>query len=152
MLEKDSFVELAKACVRACHVLKAMTEREDACNLNSTGTRRVEDLGRCDNPTQHFLLRHIESAISERADCWYGLQEHHPEPTEECLIARRMEKWEMLGVLEVRDFRPTMHTASELPQRDSGRGDARESSQVKQGAQWHASAEPSRPVPLTVRC
>ena len=41
---KDSpFVELAKDCVRACHVLKSVTEPSE---------KQIEDLERCVNPAQ----------------------------------------------------------------------------------------------------
>ena len=46
MIEDDSFVELAKSCARACHMLKAVTEREDVGNLGGPSERRIEDLGR----------------------------------------------------------------------------------------------------------
>ena len=54
MIEEDSFVELAGACVRACRVLKAVTERGDVGSSSGPSIRRVEDLGRCDNPVQRF--------------------------------------------------------------------------------------------------
>ena len=54
MLEEDSFLELAKACVRVCHVLKAVTEREGEGSLSGPSTRRIEDLGRCDDPAQRL--------------------------------------------------------------------------------------------------
>ena len=47
-------------------------------------------------------LHHIESVISECADRQHGLQENHPGPTEECLIAWRTEMREILGVFDVR--------------------------------------------------
>ena len=53
MTNEDSFVELARDCVRACHVLKTMTEGRDADNLSGSSERRIEqigDLGRCVNP------------------------------------------------------------------------------------------------------
>ena len=120
-------MELARDCVRACHVLKTMTEGKDADNLSGLSQRRaeqIEDLGRCVNPDRLSLLkitsdtrivRHIESVVSERAKCGHGSLEHHPEPTKECLIAWQMEMWEILRVFDVRGFQFIIATVSKLP-------------------------------------
>ena len=52
-MEEDSFMELAKACVRACHVLKAVTDGRDVDNSSSPSRRQIEDLGRCVDPAQY---------------------------------------------------------------------------------------------------
>jgi len=52
-MEEDSFVELAKTCVRTSHVLKTVTDGRDTDSLSGPSMRRIEDLGRCADPTQH---------------------------------------------------------------------------------------------------
>jgi len=53
MTREDPFVELAKDCVRACHVLKSMKEGTDVDNVNGgPSEERLEDLGRCVNQAQ----------------------------------------------------------------------------------------------------
>jgi len=47
MIEEESFVELAKTCVRACHVLKTATDGRDINDLSGPSRRQIEDLGRC---------------------------------------------------------------------------------------------------------
>ena len=100
MVNEYSFVELARACVRACHVLKAVTEGRSADNLSSPSKKKIEDLGRCVDQVQRFLLpmtinirivRHVESMVSERASCCGDLPEDHPESTKERFIAWQME-------------------------------------------------------------
>lgn len=51
MIKEDSFVELAKTCIRACHMLKAATEGRGVENLNGPSKKGIEDLGRYVNPT-----------------------------------------------------------------------------------------------------
>ena len=52
MIEEDSFVELAKTCVRTCHVLKTMTDGRDIDSFNGPSRRQIEDLGRCVDPAR----------------------------------------------------------------------------------------------------
>ena len=52
MIEDDSFVELAKTCVKTCHVLKTVTNGRDIDNSSGPSKRRIEDLGRCVDPAQ----------------------------------------------------------------------------------------------------
>jgi len=47
MIEEESFVELAKTCVRACHVLKTATDGRDIDDLSGPSRRKIDDLGRC---------------------------------------------------------------------------------------------------------
>ena len=51
-MEEDSFVELAKACVKAFHVLKTVTDGRDVDSSSSPSRRQIEDLGRCVDPAQ----------------------------------------------------------------------------------------------------
>ncbi|KAF9642627.1 hypothetical protein BDM02DRAFT_2008189 [Thelephora ganbajun] len=107
MIEEDSFVELAKLCVKACHVLQAVTEGRDFDDLSGHIRQQIEDLER--------TIRHIESAVRERADCVYDLQECHPGCTRECIIVWREELSEMLRVFEVRGCQLTVPIASQPP-------------------------------------
>ena len=52
MIEEDSFVELAKACVRTCHVLKTVTDSRDLDSSSGPSRRNIEDLERCVDPPQ----------------------------------------------------------------------------------------------------
>ncbi|KAF9642586.1 kinase-like protein [Thelephora ganbajun] len=92
MIEEDSFTELAKLCIRTCHVLQTVTEGRDFDDLSGLIRRQIEDLGR--------NIHHIESAVRERADCAHDLRECHPRCTRECIIAWREELLEMLRVFE----------------------------------------------------
>ena len=78
MIKEDSFVELASACARTCHLLTDVTEGRDVDNLSGPGRRQIEDLGRCVSPAQHSLMaitsdarivRRIEFVVSQRANC-----------------------------------------------------------------------------------
>ena len=42
-------MELAKACVRTCHVLRIAIEGVGVENLSGPSRRQAEDLGRCVN-------------------------------------------------------------------------------------------------------
>ena len=95
MGHEDSFVELVRVCVRACHLLKAVTERRVVDNLSSSSKKGIKDLGRYVDPSQRFLLLitsdirivcHIEFVVGERASCGHDLPEDHPEFTKECFI------------------------------------------------------------------
>ena len=44
MVDDDEFVELAKYCVRACHVLKTATEGRVMDNLNGPTQEAIEGL------------------------------------------------------------------------------------------------------------
>ena len=52
MTKEDSFVELAKTCVRTCHVLKTVTDGRDTDSLSGPSRRWIEDLGRCADPAR----------------------------------------------------------------------------------------------------
>ncbi|KAF9643932.1 kinase-like protein [Thelephora ganbajun] len=82
MTEEDSFVELAKLCVRTCHILQAVTEGRDFDNLSGHIRQQVEDL--------EGTIRHIESTVRERAD-WC---------TRKYIIAWREELCEKLSVFD----------------------------------------------------
>ena len=70
------------------------------------------------------IVRHIESIVSERADCASALRERHPGSPEECLSTWLTEMWEILETLDVSRPRSTTPTVSEPPQ--PGRGGAPE--------------------------
>jgi len=52
VVEEDSFVELAKTCVRTCHVLKTVVDGRDIDSLSDPSKRQIEDLGGYVDPTQ----------------------------------------------------------------------------------------------------
>jgi len=52
VIEEDLFAELAKTCVRTCHVLKTATDRRDIDSLSGPSRRQIEDLGRCVDPAK----------------------------------------------------------------------------------------------------
>jgi len=52
VIEEDSFVELAKTCVRTFHVLRKVTDGRDIDSLSGPIRRRIEELGRCVNPAR----------------------------------------------------------------------------------------------------
>ena len=121
MIDDDAYVELAKCCTRVCHVLKTATEGRSVDSLSGPSKKRIEDLGRCVNPANSTPLtitsgistvRHLESIVRERANYARNLREHHPGPTNECLIAWR----EILGFFDVRGCQLTIPTVSELSQ------------------------------------
>jgi len=123
-MEEDSFVELAKTCVKAFHVLKIATDGRDIDNSSSSSRRQIEDLGRCVDPAQLPLLkvtndtrtvRHIESAVRERANCSRDPQEHHPGPTDEGPVVWRTEVLERLRGLDVCGFQLAVPAPSKLP-------------------------------------
>jgi hypothetical protein len=96
MIDDNMHVELAKCCVRACHVLKAVAEGRGVDNLSDPSRKEIGSLGRCVDPASSSLLtimsgtstvRHIESVMSARANCARDLWEHRPSPTRECLVA-----------------------------------------------------------------
>ena len=110
-------MELANVCVRACHVLKTMTEGRGTENLSGPSKKGIEELGRCVNPTQPYLLtvtsdirvvHHIESVVDECANCAHDLREHRLKSTKECLIARRAEIGEILRFFGVCGFQLTI--------------------------------------------
>jgi len=100
-----------------CHVLKSVTEGEDAENSSGPSEEQIDDLGRYVNPAQLSLLSvticvrivcHIESVVGERANCARDLREHHPGSTDECLMAWRAEIWEILRDFDVRGSQLTI--------------------------------------------
>ena len=52
MIEEEPFVELAKTCARACHMLKTATDGRDTDSLGGPSKRQIEDLGRCVDSAQ----------------------------------------------------------------------------------------------------
>ena len=144
MVGEDSFVELAKLCTRACRAVKTVTEGRDADTLSGPSKKKIEDLARCVDPAQPSLsiitrdirtIRHIESAVRERANCPCDLRQHHPGPSSESSIAWRTELWEILSVCEVRRRQLTTPKFSQPPQGDLGRGGASEVSKIEQDVQ-----------------
>ena len=155
---REPFVELAKDCVRTCHVLKSVTEGKDANNFSGSDEKRIEDLERCVNPAQSSLqnvtsgiriMHQTKSLVSQRAGCARDSQERHPEPIEKRLIAWRMEMLEILRVFDVRGQYPSIATVSELPQ---ARGDGLEIGEIRQPVRSSISVEPSPPAFVMVRC
>jgi len=123
-IREDYFVELAKELVRMCHVLKSVTEGMDVDNFGGSSEKRIEDLGRCVDPTKSSLqnvtsgiriVRCIESVVGERAGCAHESREHHPESTEKRLIALRTEMLEILRILDVGGQSLSTATVSKLP-------------------------------------
>ena len=106
------FVELAKDCVRMCHMLKAVNEESDMHNFCGSSMNRISDLGRYIDLSRHIyrlltgnirIMRHIESMVSERAHCAHDTREYLSESTKECVIAWQTEMWEILRVFDVCD-------------------------------------------------
>jgi len=150
MIEEDSFVELAKTCVRTCHVLKTATDGRDVDGLSGPNRRQIEDLGRYVDSANSPLLkmtsnistvRHIESAIRERANCARGSQEYYPESINGCPVGWRMELLERLRTLDVCGFQPAVYTPSKRPQGDLGPDSILEASPVEQHAKRPVDAE-----------
>ena len=97
-------------------------------------------------------VRHIESAIRERADCAQDLWEDHPVSTTECLTVLQTEMLEILRALDVCDFRLKMPTPSEPPQVGLRWGGALEVDEIRQHVHGSMDAEPSAPALIVVRC
>lgn len=161
MGHEDSFVELVRVCVRACHLLKAVTEGRDVDNLSSPSKKGIEDLGRHVDPSQQFLLLttsdirivcHIEFVVSERASCGHDLPEDHPEFTKECFIAWQMEMWEILRLFDVRSFQPIVATVSKPLQEDPGKGGVLGANELERHVWGTTGAELPAPASTMVRC
>ena len=143
-----------------CHALKTVAKGRDADNLSSSSKDQIEDLGRCVDPAQPTLaltitadvriMRNIESAVSERANCARDLRGYHLGPTEECLIVWKMEMWETLRAFDVRRVQLTIPTISKPPQENLGRGGALEINEIKQHVNGSFGAEPPAPASDTV--
>jgi hypothetical protein len=121
MVDDDAYVELAKCCARACHVLKTATGGNSADSLSGPSRKRIEGLGRCVDPVNPSLLtitsgirtvRHLESIVTAHANCARNLRKDHPGPTKECLFGWR----EILRFFDVRGCQLTMLMVPELPQ------------------------------------
>jgi hypothetical protein len=119
MVDDDVYVELAKCCAGACHVLKTATEGRSVDSLSDSSKKQIEDLGRCVDPAKSLLpiitsdtrtIRHIESAVCERATCARDLREHHPGPIQECLVVWQAEMQEMQRFFDVRGCHLTVPT------------------------------------------
>lgn len=148
-------MELAKDCVRMCHVLKTVTEGKDGDDLNCPSSGQIEDLRRCVIRAQPSsltitsdirIVRHIECAVSERVNCPRDVREYHPGSTKERLVAWQTEIWEIL-----RGPQPTGPAVSEQPQGELGRGGVLEVNGIKQHVVRPVGAEPPAPVPVVVR-
>ena len=118
---EDFLVELAKDCIRACHVLNRATEGRDLDDLSGPRRKQIEDLERCVDPAQPSLLtitndirviHCIQCVVSERTNSANDLRGYHTGFAEEYLITRRTEMLEMLRVFDVRGFYLTMITLS----------------------------------------
>ena len=145
-------MELAKDCIRTCHVLKSVTEGSGGGPDN----RGVEDLGRCVNRTKSALptitsdtriIRHIEFVVRERADHPRDLQENHPESTEERLIVWRTKMLEILRVFDVRGQLLPIPMVSQLPQARGGLG----AGEIGQHVHRPTNMEPLTPASVMVR-
>jgi hypothetical protein len=158
MIDDDAYVELAKCCTRACHVLKIATEGRGVESLSGPSKKQIEDLVRCVNPTKPSpplpritsgisTVSHIESVVSAHANCAHDLWEHHPAPTKECLIAWQTRIWEILRFFDVRSRRFTLPTVSELPQGDPELDNAPMVSEDEQCAQGPIKTKPLKSVP-----
>lgn len=89
MIEDVLLVDLAKICVKTCHILKTLTEGGDVNDLSGPNKKQIEDLGRCADSAQSSLLtmtsdirtmRHIESVVRERANRTRDSRGYHPGP------------------------------------------------------------------------
>jgi hypothetical protein len=152
MIDDDAYVELAKCCTRACHVLKAANEGRSADSLSGPSKKRIEDLGRCVDPANSSpptitsgisIVRHLEVIVRACANCARNLREHHPGPTKESLIALR----EILGFSDVRGFQPITPTVIELPQGYLELDNALAASENEQCAQGPTKAKSSMSTP-----
>ena len=160
MANEDLFMDVAKSCVRTCHVLKTMTEGTGVDDLSGP-SKEIEALERCADPGRFFLLtmtsdartvRHIESTIREHADCARDLCEDHPGSATECLAAWRTEMLEKLRALDVCDFHLTIPTPSEPPQVGLRQGGVLEVDEIRQHVQGPIDTEPTAPALIIVRC
>ena len=114
-------MELAKDCVRTCHVLRNATEVVGVENLSDPSRKQAEELGRCVNcinlPQPPLLattngiriVRHIESIVSERENCASALRERHPGSPKECISTWRTEMWKILEIFDVSRPQSTTH-------------------------------------------
>jgi hypothetical protein len=118
-MDDDAYVELAKRCTRACHVLKTATDGMSMDSLSNSSKKQTEDLGRYVDPASSFLpiitsdtrtIRHIESVVCERATCARDLREHHSGSIQGCLVVWQAEMQEMLRFFDVRGCHLTAPT------------------------------------------
>jgi hypothetical protein len=152
MVDDDAYVELAKCCANACHVLKTATEGRSVDSLGGPSRKRIQGLGRCVDPANPSLLkithgistvRHLEFMVSARANCARNLREHHPGPTKKCLFAWR----EIVRFFDVRGCQFTIPTVSKLPQEYLELDNALPASENEQRAQGATKVNPSKPTP-----
>ena len=92
------------------------------------------------------IVRHIESAVRERANCAQDSREHHPGSINEGPVAWQTEVFERLRTLDARGFQPAVPTPSELPQGDLGQGGILEVSPIKQHVQGSVDAKLLAPL------
>jgi len=112
MIDDDAFVELAKCCVRACHVLKTTTEGRGMDSLSGPVKKATESLEKYVIPARLSLsiitseirtIRYIESNL-KASDSALGvnhLRECHPGSNGACLILWKMEIQKILGIFDV---------------------------------------------------
>ena len=155
-------MELAKLCVRTSHVVKTVAEGNDGDNSSGPSKQQIEDLSRCVNPAKPSLLgitsdirtvRHIESAVRERANRSRYSREHHPGSTGERVIAWRAELLEILNLYDVhrRQLTTSVPITPQLPKVDPGRGSALGVREIEHCVQRSVDVEPPAPVPVVVR-
>lgn len=117
MIEDDLFVDLARICVKTCHVLKMLTDGRDVDELSGPDEKQIEVLERCADPVQPSPLimmgdirtvRSIESAVRERGSCVRDSRGYYPGPTNECVIAWRVTLREALNIFDVSGHRLTV--------------------------------------------
>ena len=112
MVDDDAFVELAKYCVRVCHVLRTATEGRGMDGLSGPAKNAVEGLEKyvvpaqpslwiitCDIRTVHSIETNMK--ICKRAPGANYLQERHPGSTGAFPILWKMEIQRILGIFDV---------------------------------------------------
>ena len=114
-------MELAEYRARKCHVLGDVTRWRDVDDFNST-SEEFECFGRYVDPVHSLstmtndirTIHKIESTVNERRNITYDLRERYPGSTKECFITQRAELRTTLRTPDVRDYRSTVPTISEL--------------------------------------
>ena len=72
VIDNDALVELAKYCVKACHVLKDVTQEMDANSLSSPSEKAINDFGRCVDQ----LSPHIDNNERYQNDAQHRVHDH----------------------------------------------------------------------------
>jgi hypothetical protein len=156
MIDDEAYVELAKWCTRACHVLKTATDGRSVDSLTDSSKKQADNLGRCVHPVNSFLpiitsdtrtIRHIESVVCERASCAPALREHYPGPTQECIATWQTETQEILRFFDVRGCRLTVPTITKLHQGDLELDNALVAGENESRVQGSSKTKPYKYVP-----